>query len=204
MALERLWDDLYGLELAWRMWKVIRGVAAFMEQNGKMWPFLGPRNVSRTCIKDYNQDLIGCLSKNGSKMSKQVRWVRVLDMQVTLHDKRIVMQVSLHYEATVMQVTLHYKRIVISLRIFLEQIIASIKGYRGGRLLGSLWDEFYRLELAWRMWKVVCGAAAFMEQKGKMWPFLGPRNVSRFMMDKDQEMGHSLETSLVLGFRVLN
>nr|GEV38058.1 hypothetical protein [Tanacetum cinerariifolium] len=28
----------------------------------------------------------------------EVRWVRVLDMQVTLHDKRIVMQVTLHYE----------------------------------------------------------------------------------------------------------
>nr|GEY73869.1 putative reverse transcriptase domain-containing protein [Tanacetum cinerariifolium]GEY75209.1 putative reverse transcriptase domain-containing protein [Tanacetum cinerariifolium] len=28
-----------------------------------------------------------------------VKWVRVLDMQVTLHDKRIVMQVTLHYES---------------------------------------------------------------------------------------------------------
>nr|GEY89123.1 hypothetical protein [Tanacetum cinerariifolium] len=32
-----------------------------------------------------------------------VRWVRVLDMQVTLHDKRIVMQVTLHYEAIVIK-----------------------------------------------------------------------------------------------------
>nr|GEV78365.1 uncharacterized mitochondrial protein AtMg00810-like [Tanacetum cinerariifolium] len=44
----------------------------------------------------------------------------------------------------------------------------------------------------------VCGVAAFMEKKEEMWPFLGTRNVLRFMMDKDQEMDHSLETSSVL------
>nr|GEY08932.1 hypothetical protein [Tanacetum cinerariifolium] len=30
--------------------------------------------------------------------NRKVKWVRVLDMQVTLHDRRIVMQVTLHYE----------------------------------------------------------------------------------------------------------
>nr|GEY55149.1 hypothetical protein [Tanacetum cinerariifolium] len=50
----------------------------------------------------------------------------------------------------------------------------------------------------------VCGAAAFMEKKEEMWPFLEPRNVLRFMVDKDQEKDHSLETSSVLRFRVLN
>nr|GEV19265.1 integrase, catalytic region, zinc finger, CCHC-type, peptidase aspartic, catalytic [Tanacetum cinerariifolium] len=30
--------------------------------------------------------------------NSEVRWVHTLDMQVTLHDKRIVMQVTLHYE----------------------------------------------------------------------------------------------------------
>nr|GFA53843.1 hypothetical protein [Tanacetum cinerariifolium] len=49
-----------------------------------------------------------------------VRWVRVLDMQVTLHDKRIVMQVTLHYEAIVMQVTLHDKRKVMQVALHYE------------------------------------------------------------------------------------
>nr|GEZ01202.1 hypothetical protein [Tanacetum cinerariifolium] len=42
-----------------------------------------------------------------------------------------------------------------------------------------LYDEFYRLETSIEDVEGVCGAAAYMEQKGKMWPFLGPRNVSR-------------------------
>nr|GEX94428.1 copia protein [Tanacetum cinerariifolium] len=54
-----------------------------------------------------------------------VRWVRVLDMQVTLHDKRIVMQVTLHYEAIVMQVTLHDKRIVMQVTLHYEAIVMS-------------------------------------------------------------------------------
>nr|GEW57171.1 putative reverse transcriptase domain-containing protein [Tanacetum cinerariifolium] len=38
-----------------------------------------------------------------------VKWVRVLDMQVTFHDRRIVMQVTLHDRRIVMQVMLHYE-----------------------------------------------------------------------------------------------
>nr|GEW23668.1 hypothetical protein [Tanacetum cinerariifolium] len=41
-----------------------------------------------------------------------------------------------------------------------------------------LYDKFYRLETSMEDVEGVCGAAAYMEQKGKMWPFLGPRNVS--------------------------
>nr|GEV35586.1 retrovirus-related Pol polyprotein from transposon TNT 1-94 [Tanacetum cinerariifolium] len=55
-----------------------------------------------------------------------VRWVRVLDMQVTLHDKRIVMQVTLHYEAIVMQVTLHDKRIVMQVTLHYEAIVMQV------------------------------------------------------------------------------
>nr|GEX29108.1 hypothetical protein [Tanacetum cinerariifolium] len=39
---------------------------------------------------------LGVLARNGT--TRRVRWVRALDMEVTLHDKRIVMQVMLHYE----------------------------------------------------------------------------------------------------------
>nr|GEV65907.1 hypothetical protein [Tanacetum cinerariifolium] len=35
--------------------------------------------------------------------------------------------------------------------------------------------SFIGYKLAWRMWNEVCGAAAFMEKKKEMWPFLGPR-----------------------------
>nr|GEY10862.1 hypothetical protein [Tanacetum cinerariifolium] len=52
-----------------------------------------------------------------------VRWVRMLDMQVTLHDKRIVMQVTLHYEAIVMRVMLHDKRIVMQVTLHYEAIV---------------------------------------------------------------------------------
>nr|GEZ72813.1 hypothetical protein [Tanacetum cinerariifolium] len=55
-----------------------------------------------------------------------VRWVCVLDMQVTLHDKRIVMQLTLHYEAIVMQVTLHDKRIVMQLTLHYEAIVMQV------------------------------------------------------------------------------
>nr|GEV32964.1 hypothetical protein [Tanacetum cinerariifolium] len=55
-----------------------------------------------------------------------VRWVRVLDMQVTLHDKRIVMQVTLHYEAIVMQVTLHDKRIVMQVTLNYEALVTQV------------------------------------------------------------------------------
>nr|GEW01735.1 hypothetical protein [Tanacetum cinerariifolium] len=58
--------------------------------------------------------------------SAEVRWVRVLDMQVTLHDKRIVMQVTLHYEAIVMQVTLHAKRIVMQVMLHYEVIVMQV------------------------------------------------------------------------------
>nr|GEY49563.1 hypothetical protein [Tanacetum cinerariifolium] len=39
-----------------------------------------------------------------------------------------------------------------------------------------LWDELYMLETSMEDVEGVCGVAAYMEQKGKMWPFLGPRN----------------------------
>nr|GEU71077.1 hypothetical protein [Tanacetum cinerariifolium] len=52
-----------------------------------------------------------------------VRWVRVLDMHVTLHDKRKVMQVTLHYEAIVMQVTLHDKKRVMQVTLHYEAIV---------------------------------------------------------------------------------
>nr|GEV44206.1 ATP-dependent DNA helicase PIF1-like [Tanacetum cinerariifolium] len=66
-----------------------------------------------------------------------VRWVRVLDMQVTLHyeaivmqvtlhDKIIVMQDTLHYEAIVMQVTLHDKRIVMQVALHYEAIVMQV------------------------------------------------------------------------------
>nr|GEV89017.1 retrotransposon protein, putative, Ty3-gypsy subclass [Tanacetum cinerariifolium] len=55
-----------------------------------------------------------------------VTWVRVLDMQVTLQDKRIVMQVTLHYEAIVMQVTLHDKRIVMQVTLHYEAILMQV------------------------------------------------------------------------------
>nr|GEY34081.1 putative ribonuclease H-like domain-containing protein [Tanacetum cinerariifolium] len=44
-----------------------------------------------------------------------------------------------------------------------------------------LWDELCRLETSMEDVEGVCGAAAHMEQKGGMWPFLGPRNVLRHM-----------------------
>nr|GFA30128.1 retrovirus-related Pol polyprotein from transposon TNT 1-94 [Tanacetum cinerariifolium] len=66
-----------------------------------------------------------------------VKWVRVLGMQVTLHDrrivmqvtlhdKRIVMQVTLHYEVIVMQVTLHDKRIVMQVTLHYEAIVMQV------------------------------------------------------------------------------
>nr|GEV25343.1 hypothetical protein [Tanacetum cinerariifolium] len=68
-----------------------------------------------------------------NKDDKGVRWVRVLDMQVTLHDKRIVMQVTLHYEAIVlhdkrivMQVTLHYEEIVMQVTLHDKRIVMQV------------------------------------------------------------------------------
>nr|GEY79909.1 ribonuclease H-like domain-containing protein [Tanacetum cinerariifolium] len=55
-----------------------------------------------------------------------VRWVHVLDMQVTLHDKRIVMQVTLHYEAIGMQVSLHDTRIVMQVTLHYEAIVMQV------------------------------------------------------------------------------
>nr|GEV50233.1 hypothetical protein [Tanacetum cinerariifolium] len=55
-----------------------------------------------------------------------VKWVRVLDMQVTLHDKRIAMQVTLHYEAIVMQVTLHDKRIAMQVTLHYDEIVMQV------------------------------------------------------------------------------
>nr|GEV79381.1 hypothetical protein [Tanacetum cinerariifolium] len=59
-------------------------------------------------------------------LEAKVRWVRVVDMQITLHDKRIVMQVTLHYEAIVMQVTLHDKRIVMQVTLHYEAIVMQV------------------------------------------------------------------------------
>nr|GEW59580.1 hypothetical protein [Tanacetum cinerariifolium] len=56
----------------------------------------------------------------------EVRWVRVLDMQVTLHDKRIVMQVTLHYETIGMQVSLHDTRIVMQVTLHYEAIVMQV------------------------------------------------------------------------------
>nr|GEV55116.1 integrase, catalytic region, zinc finger, CCHC-type, peptidase aspartic, catalytic [Tanacetum cinerariifolium] len=56
----------------------------------------------------------------------EVRWVHVLDMQVTLHDKRIVMQVTLHYEVIVMQVMLHDKRIVMQVTLHYKAIVMQV------------------------------------------------------------------------------
>nr|GEU35797.1 UBN2 domain-containing protein [Tanacetum cinerariifolium] len=58
-----------------------------------------------------------------------VKWVRVLDMQVTLHDKRIVMKVTLHYEATMMQVMLHDKRIVMQVTLHYEPIVMQVTSH---------------------------------------------------------------------------
>nr|GEV14382.1 putative reverse transcriptase domain-containing protein [Tanacetum cinerariifolium] len=65
---------------------------------------------------------------HGRKCQTPVAWskVRVLDMQVTLHDRRIVMQVTLHYEAIVMQVTLHDKRIVMQVMLHYEAIVMQV------------------------------------------------------------------------------
>nr|GEZ18885.1 hypothetical protein [Tanacetum cinerariifolium] len=56
----------------------------------------------------------------------EVIWLRVLDMQVMFHEKRIVMRVTLHYEAIVMQVTLHDKRIVMQVTLHYEAIVMQI------------------------------------------------------------------------------
>nr|GEZ31632.1 hypothetical protein [Tanacetum cinerariifolium] len=55
-----------------------------------------------------------------------VKWVRVLGMQVTLHDRRIVMQVTLHYEVLVMQVTLHDKIIVMQVTLHYEVLVMQV------------------------------------------------------------------------------
>nr|GEZ25791.1 hypothetical protein [Tanacetum cinerariifolium] len=96
------------------------------------------------------EDVEGCLWCRGLYVAKgkdvaifrtkkciKVRWVRMLDMQVTLHDKRIVMQIrlhdkrivmqiTLHYEVIVMQVTLHDKRIVMQVTLHYEAIVMHV------------------------------------------------------------------------------
>nr|GEW32110.1 hypothetical protein [Tanacetum cinerariifolium] len=70
-----------------------------------------------------------------------VRWVRVLDMQVTLYDKRIVMQVTLHYEfkqkfprekVGFKSSRIYFLYFFNDPKIIMEQRIAAYKGYRGG------------------------------------------------------------------------
>nr|GEU96217.1 hypothetical protein [Tanacetum cinerariifolium] len=66
---------------------------------------------------------------NSACKTVNAKWVRVLDMQVTLHDRRIViivMQVTLHYESIVMQVTLHDKRIVMKVTFHYEAIVMQV------------------------------------------------------------------------------
>nr|GEX85274.1 hypothetical protein [Tanacetum cinerariifolium] len=65
----------------------------------------------------------GSIGQNGiqGKFFGEMRFT--LDMQVRLHDKRIVMQVTFHYEAIVMQVTLHDKRIVMQVTLHYEAIV---------------------------------------------------------------------------------
>nr|GEX62786.1 putative ribonuclease H-like domain-containing protein [Tanacetum cinerariifolium] len=57
---------------------------------------------------------------------KKMKKIFRRDMQVTLHDKRIVMQVTLHYEAIVMQVTLHDKRILMQVTLHYEVIVMQV------------------------------------------------------------------------------
>nr|GEX77182.1 hypothetical protein [Tanacetum cinerariifolium] len=66
------------------------------------------------------------LRETRTQMSSHEKWVCVLDIQVTLHDKRIVMQVTLHYEAIVMQVTLHDKRVVMKVTLHYEAIVMQV------------------------------------------------------------------------------
>nr|GEX62434.1 hypothetical protein [Tanacetum cinerariifolium] len=65
--------------------------------------------------------------------------------------------------------------------IIREQRIATYKGYRGG---GEVICEGYEIRCGglgsrFDVLDGVCGAAAFIEKKEEMWPFLGPRNVLR-------------------------
>nr|GEZ06386.1 hypothetical protein [Tanacetum cinerariifolium] len=82
------------------------------------------------------------------------RWVHLLDMQVTLHDKRIVMQVTLHYEAIVMQVMLHDKRIVMQVTLHYEAIVMQVTLHDERivilRVLSNLHDLFgYFMDYFW-------------------------------------------------------
>nr|GEU29745.1 retrovirus-related Pol polyprotein from transposon TNT 1-94 [Tanacetum cinerariifolium] len=72
--------------------------------------------------KNYGDLIVG----GGMGIGEGVRWVRVFDMQVMLHDKRITMQVTLHYEAIVMQVTLHDNRIVMQVTLHNEAIVMQV------------------------------------------------------------------------------
>nr|GEV60819.1 hypothetical protein [Tanacetum cinerariifolium] len=67
-----------------------------------------------------------------------------------------------------------------SLRIFFKQSQENlrIKVRKDGGKVESLWsdkdglwDEFYRLETSMEDVDHPCGAAAYMEQKGELWPF---------------------------------
>nr|GEV43587.1 hypothetical protein [Tanacetum cinerariifolium] len=92
---ERLWDELYSLE------------TSMEDVEGCLW--------CRGLYGAKGKDVANFRTKKWIVVfvrSLKEKWVHVLDMQVMLHDKRIVMQVTLHYEAIVMQVTLHDKRIV--------------------------------------------------------------------------------------------
>nr|GEV88018.1 hypothetical protein [Tanacetum cinerariifolium] len=86
------------------------------------------KNVSpsRGSIRIFFEQRIAAIKGYRAGNGGCVRWVRVLDMQVTLHDKRIVMQVTLHYEAIVMQVTLHNKRIVMQVTLHYEPIVTQV------------------------------------------------------------------------------
>nr|GEV35015.1 hypothetical protein [Tanacetum cinerariifolium] len=84
----------------------------------------GSCRADNCCSNGLEKKKWGMSLNEGVRMGKVVIGSCVstftLEMQVTLHDKRIVMQVTLHYEAIVMQVTLHDKRIVMQVTLHYE------------------------------------------------------------------------------------
>nr|GEZ27874.1 hypothetical protein [Tanacetum cinerariifolium] len=67
-------------------------------------------------------------------------------------------------------------------RIIREKSISSYKGYRGGGVVQEVMRGGYEIRYGglgsrFDVLDGVCGAAAFMEKKEEMCPFLGPRNV---------------------------
>nr|GEW33448.1 copia protein [Tanacetum cinerariifolium] len=106
-----------------------------VELDDQEWVEMGSFLFIRLEMRVYGGDMEVYDSRIGEvfKMVKEVvvlvikvRWVCVLDMQVTLHDKRIVLQVMLHYEAIVMQVTLHDKIVVMQVMLHYKAIVMQV------------------------------------------------------------------------------